>query len=305
MRYLTLSDNLIVPQIVLGCMRINSLSVDEATTLLETALEEGINFFDHADIYGNGRSEELFAEAFAKTSVRREDIILQSKCGISRGGMYDFSKAHILSAVDGILGRLRTEYLDVLLLHRPDALMEPEEIAEAFSLLHETGKVRHFGVSNFNPMQMELLQQSLDAPLFFNQLQLSIMHTPMIDAGLNVNTASKPSLDHDGGILDYCRLHKVTIQPWSPFQHGFFGGVFLDNAEFPALNAVLDRIASERGVTNTAVALAWLLRHPANLQPILGTTKPERVRDCARATTFTLTREEWYEIYRAAGNRIL
>ena len=295
--------NLAASEIALGCMRISDLTNQEISTLIHTALDEGINFFDHADIYADGQSEAKFAEALGMTPRLREKMILQSKCGI-RKGFFDFSKEHILEAVDGSLKRLHTDYLDVLLLHRPDALVEPEEVAEAFTILQENGKVRHFGVSNQNPMQIELLTKFVKQPILFNQLQLSITNTGMMDAGLNVNMQIDPSIDRDGSILDYCRLKEITIQPWSPFQYGFFDGVFLDNDKFPELNQKIDGIASSRGVANTAIAVAWLLRHPAHMQPIVGTTNPGRVRDICKASDVNLTRQEWYEIYLAAGNKL-
>jgi predicted oxidoreductase len=202
------------------------------------------------------------------------------------------------------LKRLRSEYVDVLLLHRPDALVEPEEVAAAFDSLQNSGKVKYFGVSNQNPMQIELLRKFVGQPMLFNQLQLSILFTGMIDAGINVNMKVDGSIDRDGSILDYCRLHDITIQPWSPFQYGFFEGVFLDNPKFPELNQKINAIASAKGVTNTAIAIAWLLRHPARMQPIIGTTTSQRVKDACQASNVTLTRQEWYEIYRAAGNKL-
>lgn len=295
--------DLAASEISLGCMRISEMSNQEISHLVHTAIEGGINFFDHADIYGGGQSETRFAEALGMTPQLRETIILQSKCGI-RQGMFDFSKEHILEAVDGSLKRLQTEYLDVLLLHRPDTLVEPEEVAEAFTILEESGKVRYFGVSNQNPMQIELLKKFVRQPLIINQLQLSITNTGMIDAGINVNMEIDPSIDRDGSILDYCRLHDITIQPWSPFQYGFFEGVFLDNPKFPDLNQKIDELAAAKGVANTAIAIAWLLRHPARMQPIIGTTNADRVKDICRASDITLSRQEWYEIYRAAGNKL-
>lgn len=290
-----------VPSIALGCMRIANMDVDSVSALVQTAMDEGINFFDHADIYGGGKSEEVFSKAVDMSPASREKMIIQSKCGI-RNGFFDFSKEHILTSVDGILKRLNTDYLDVLLLHRPDTLMEPEEVAEAFEQLYVSGKVRHFGMSNQNPMQLQLLQKYIQQPLLFNQLQLSIMRTGMIDAGLNVNMKVPSSVDHDGQILEYCRLNDITIQAWSPFQYGFFEGIFLNNDQFPELNAVIDKIAAKYAVTNSAIAVAWILRHPAKIQTIIGTTKTSRVKDMAKATDISLTREEWYEIYRAAGN---
>ncbi|MCX6041032.1 MAG: aldo/keto reductase, partial [Caldilinea sp.] len=239
--------------ISLGCMRISSLSDQEVDELLAAAWDSGIDFYDHADIYGGGRSEEVFAGALSRTSIRREEILIQSKCGI-RKGMFDFSRDHILAAVEGSLRRLQTDYLDVLLLHRPDTLVEPEEVADAFSQLHRAGKVRHFGVSNMNPGQIELLRRHVEQPLIANQLQLSLTNTGMIDAGFNVNMEIDPSIVRDGGILEYCRLHDITIQPWSPFQYGFFEGVFLGNDKFPELNRVIDAMAADKGVTNSAIA---------------------------------------------------
>lgn len=290
-------------EIILGCMRINKLTKAEVSTLINTALEEGINFFDHADIYGGGRSEEIFAEAIDMNPSIREKFIIQTKCGI-RQGYFDFSKEHILNAVEGSLKRLKTDYIDVLLLHRPDTLMEPEEVAEAFYILHSSGKVRNFGVSNQNPMQIELLNKYLSQKIIINQLQLSITNTGMIDSGLNVNMKIDRSIDRDGSILEYCRLKEITIQAWSPFQYGFFEGIFLDNDKFPQLNSKINEIAEIKGVTNTAIAIAWILRHPAKIQPIAGTTNPGRLKDICRASEVELTRQEWYEIYRSAGNKL-
>jgi predicted oxidoreductase len=297
------TSTLEVPVIAVGCMRIHRLSKSEAERFVWTALELGANFFDHADIYGGGACEELFAEAVDMNDDVRETVILQSKCSI-RQGMYDFSKQHILRSVDGILRRLKTDYLDVLLLHRPDALVEPEEVAEAFDLLESSGKVRHFGVSNHNPMQIQLLKKAVKQPIVANQLQLSITNATMISAGINVNMENDAAVNRDGSVLDFCRLHDITIQPWSPFQYGFFEGVFLGSDKFPELNQKLDEIAGQYGVSPTTIALAWLLRHPARMQPVIGTTNIDRLKDCCRASEIELTREEWYAIYRAAGNRL-
>lgn len=288
-------------EIALGCMRMAGHTVDEVRTLIETAYEEGIDFFDHADIYGKGESESLFGKALKDSTIKREDLVIQTKCGI-RPGFFDFSKEHIIQSVDKSLQRLEMDYVDALLLHRPDTLMEPEEVAEAFRTLHESGKVRHFGVSNQNPMQMALLNKYLDEKIIINQLQLSITNTTMIDAGLNVNMENAAAINRDGSVLDYCRLHDITIQAWSPFQYGFFEGVFLDNPRFKELNQVIDRIASEKDITNSALAVAWILRHPARIQTIVGTTNPERLKTICKASGVELTRQEWYEIYRAAGN---
>lgn len=297
------NSDLTASEISLGCMRMADLSKEEANKVINTALENGIDFFDHADIYGGGKSEEVFADAIDMNATVREKMILQSKCGI-RQGFFDFSKEHIISSVEGSLKRLKTDYLDTLLLHRPDTLFEPEEVAAAFTELEKSGKVRHFGVSNQNPGQIELLKKYVDQELIANQLQFSIMHTGMIDTGFNVNMTIDPSLDRDGGILEYSRLHNMTIQAWSPFQYGFFEGVFLDNDKFPELNKTVDKIAADKGVTNSAIAVAWIQRHPASFQTVVGTMNPGRIADIAKASDVTLSREEWYEIYRAAGNQL-
>ena len=288
-------------EVSLGCMRIGGMEPAAIDDLLKTSLDAGIDFYDHADIYGGGKCEEVFAASIQRLGVPRERLVLQSKCGI-RKGFFDFSKEHILTSVDGILERLGTDYLDVLLLHRPDALIEPEEVAEAFDELKEKGKVRQFGVSNFNPGQVELLQASLPMPLVANQLQLSIAFTGMIDRGVTVNMKHPNSVDHDGGILDYCRLKRITVQAWSPFQYGFFEGVFMDSPKYPELNKVMSALCAEYGVTKTGMAIAWIQRHPAKIQSVLGTTSAGRVREVADAVEIELSRPHWYEIYRAAGN---
>ncbi len=293
-----------VPVIAVGCMRINRIGMSEAERFIGTALDIGANFFDHADIYGDGSCEEIFADAIHMNADVREKVILQSKCGIRKGVAFDFSKGHILKSVDGSLKRLKTDYLDVLLLHRPDALVEPEEVAEAFDILEGSGKVRHFGVSNQNPMQIQLLKKCVQQPLIANQLQLSITNATMISQGLHVNMLDDTAVNRDGSVLDFCRLNDITIQPWSPFQYGFFDGVFLGSDKFPELNRQIDRIAERYGVTGTTIAMAWLLRHPAKMQPVTGTMNAGRLKDCARAADIRLTREEWYEIYLAAGNNL-
>lgn len=290
--------------ISLGCMRMAGLEVDEAAKIIATSVENGIDFFEHADIYGGGTSEEIFAKGVAQLGIKREDLLIQTKCGIRPNfGMFDFSKEHIINAVEGSLKRLNTDYIDVLALHRPDTLVDPAEVAEAFDILQSSGKVKQFGVSNQNVGQMMLLEKYLKQKLVVNQLQLSIMHTPMIDAGFNVNmNRDEKSIDRDGGILEHCRLNDVTIQAWSPYQFGFFEGVFVDNPKFPELNAKLDEIGKKYGISKTAVATVWILTHPANMQVVIGTMNKERIADIAQSSHIKLTRQEWYDIYRAAGN---
>ena len=298
------TSGLKVPCVAVGCMRINKLEPAEAERFVHAALDQGAYFFDHADIYGNGDCESVFAKAIHMNSTVREKVLLQSKCGIRRGVAFDFSKDHILKSVDGSLKRLNTEYLDVLLLHRPDALVEPEEVAEAFDILQSNGKVRHFGVSNQNPMQIKLLKRYVRQPIVANQLQLSITNATMISQGQHVNMQDDFAVNRDGSVLDYCRLHDITIQPWSPFQYGMFEGVFLGNEKFPVLNRKIDEIAAKYSVSNTTITMAWLLRHPAGMQPVTGTMNVQRLKDCVKAAGIRLTREEWYEIYLAAGNTL-
>ncbi len=298
------ASGLKVPCIAVGCMRINKLEPAEAEHFVHAAIDQGAYFFDHADIYGNGDCESVFAKAIHMNSTVREKVLLQSKCGIRRGVAFDFSKDHILKSVDGSLKRLNTEYLDVLLLHRPDALVEPEEVAEAFDILQSNGKVRHFGVSNQNPMQIKLLKRYVRQPIVANQLQLSITNATMISQGQHVNMQDDFAVNRDGSVLDYCRLHDMTIQPWSPFQYGMFEGVFLGNEKFPVLNRKIDEIAAKYSVSNTTITMAWLLRHPAGMQPVTGTMNVQRLKDCVKAAEIRLTREEWYEIYLAAGNTL-
>lgn len=305
MKYINIAGtDLKSSNLILGNMRVKGLSVADAGKLIRSSMEEGINFFDHADIYGGGECETHFAEAIGMNPGIREGMILQSKCGI-RGGYFDFSKEHILASTDGILKRLNTDYLDILLLHRPDPLVEPEEVAEAFDELHRSGKVRHFGVSNHTPLQIELLNKHLNHKLVVNQLQFSIAHTPLIDSGIALNMNIDQSVNRDSGILDYCRLHDITVQAWSPFQQGFFNGPFLGDLErYPELNKVIDELASKYDVSNTAIAVAWITRHPANIQVVLGTTNLGRLKDSCQGSDIPLTREEWSRIYKAAGNVI-
>jgi predicted oxidoreductase len=290
--------------VALGCMRMDEFDLrDEkhVDAIMDTALENGINYFDHADIYGGGRSEALFGRYLARHPGVRDRIYIQTKCAI-HDGQYDFSKEHILAAVEGSLSRLGVDYVDTLLLHRPDTLMEPEEVAEAFDRLYTAGKVRAFGVSNHNPMQVELLKTAVVQPLVINQLQFSVTEAGMVSAGMNTNMKNGDSIMHDGGVLEYSRIKRMTIQAWSPFQHGFFKGTFIDHADFPELNAKLAEIGDKYGLSKTGVAAAWILRHPARMQVIAGTMNPQRLGEICKAADVTLTRAEWYEIYCAAGH---
>lgn len=295
--------NMTASAISLGCMRMSNLEKNQVDAIMETAISNGINYFDHADIYGGGNSEKLFGEYLKRHAGVRDKIFIQTKCAI-HDGQFDFSKEHILKSVEGSLERLGVDYVDALLLHRPDTLMEPEEVAEAFDILESSGKVRSFGVSNQNLMQIELLKTAVKQPLIVNQLQFSVTEAGLVTSGMNVNMKNPESVMHDGGLLEYSRINNITIQAWSPFQHGFFAGSYIDNDDFPKLNAKLAEIGEKYGLTKTGVAAAWILRHPAKMQLIAGTMNPERLESICQASNVTLTRAEWYEIYRAAGHSL-
>lgn len=307
MRYITLGqDDKELSEIVLGMMRIEDKSVKEVEELVETALSVGINAFDLADIYGRGRCEELLGLVLKNRPDLREKMWIQSKCGIriEEFTYFDFSKDYIIKSVDGILQRLKIDHLDSLLLHRPDALMESDQVAEAFDLLYKQGKVRNFGVSNQNPMMMELLKKDVKQPLAVNQLQLSAAFTPGFESGFHVNMEDSQAAMRDGSIFEYCKLHDVIIQAWSVLQFGYFKGNFVGNEKFQALNQVLERLATKYGVTSSTIAISWILRYPAKMQAVVGTTNPKHLIEASQATNFNLTRKEWYEIYLAAGNNL-
>lgn len=307
MRYITLGqDDKELSEIVLGMMRIKDKSVKEVEELVETALSVEINAFDLADIYGRGRCEELLGLVLKNHPDLREKMWIQSKCGIriEEFTYFDFSKDYIIKSVDGILQRLKIDHLDSLLLHRPDALMESDQVAEAFNLLYKQGKVRDFGVSNQNPMMMELLKKDVKQPLAVNQLQLSAAFTPGFESAFHVNMEDSQAAMRDGSIFEYCQLHDVVIQAWSVLQFGYFKGNFVGNEKFQALNQVLDRLAIKYGVTSSTIAISWILRYPAKMQAVVGTTNPKHLREVSRAANFSLTRKEWYEIYLAAGNNL-
>ena len=295
--------NMSASAVSLGCMRMGGLDEKRVDAIMDTALENGVNFFDHADVYGGGNCERVFGDYLKRHAGARDKMLIQTKCAL-RGGWYDFSKEHIIEAVEGSLMRLGVDYVDTLLLHRPDSLMEPDEVAEAFDILESSGKVRYFGVSNHNPMQVELLKTAVKQPLIINQLQFSVTEAGMVTSGMNMNLKNAESVMHDGSVLEYSRIKNMTIQAWSPFQYGFFEGVFIDSDKFPELNKKLAEIGEKYGITKTGVATAWITRHPANMQVIAGTMKPERLKEICDGASVKLAREEWYEIYRAAGHTV-
>ncbi len=309
------ATSLKIPAMGLGIMRMEAKTPAEAAKAVDTAFDNGINFIDSADIYGQGKSEEVLGQALKLSNAKRTDLFIQSKVGIivdpARsngsfvfGSRYEFTKQHILEAVDGVLKRMGTDYLDGLLLHRPDPLMDLDGIKEAFDILQASGKVRFFGVSNFNPQQFAMVQDSITQHLMFNQLQFGLKHTGMIDFGINTNIANADGTDHDGGLLDYCRHHHITIQAWSPFQYGNFEGTFIDNPDYPELNKKLGELATKYGVGKNAIATAWVLKHPAQIQLIMGTMNPAHIADSAKGADVDLTNQEWYDLYLAAGHQL-
>jgi len=291
-------------------MRISDKSDEQIRELVRAARDAGIDFFDHADIYGTDlhQCERRFSEALRLSPAERAGIVIQTKCGIVKdaGGVFDFSYGHIVESVEGSLRALGTDYIDVLLLHRPDALVEPDEVARAFDELEASGKVRAFGVSNHTPRQIDLLKTAVRQPIVANQLQLSLTHAPIVAQGIaaNMSGLEQSQVLDGGGVLDYSRINGITVQAWSPFQAGAGRGVFLGSAGYPELNAVIDRLAAAYGVEPIAIATAWITRHPAGMQVVLGTTTPSRVTAAAAGSDLPLTRAEWYELARAAGHRV-
>ena len=303
MKHIKIGNTINASAISLGCMRMGSLDEKRVDAIMDTAIECGVNFFDHADIYGKGNAEKVFGDYLKRHKGVRDKMILQTKCAI-HDGQFDFSKEHILKSVDGSLSRLGVDCVDVLLLHRPDTLMEPDEVAEAFDELETSGKVKYFGVSNQNMMQMELLKTAVKQPLIINQLQFSVTEAGMVTSGMNVNMKNTESVMHDGSFLEYSRIKNITIQAWSPFQYGFFEGNFVDSEKFPELNKKLAEIGEKYSLTKTGVAAAWILRHPANIQLIAGTMNPQHLTEICKSADVILTRSEWYEIYKAAGHML-
>lgn len=295
-------STLSIPAMALGIMRMDQKSVTEAADAISAAYEEGINFIDSADIYGGGKSETVFGQALKETKIGRDKLFIQSKTGIVPGKRYDFSEKYILTAVDGILDRMQVDYLDSLVLHRPDILMDPEEVAEAFDTLQAQGKVRFFGVSNFNASEIELLKTAVTQPIMFDQLQFGLMHTGMLDSIVHTNMTDEKSVDHDGQTWNYLLRHRITLQCWSPFQYGMFEGTFINNSKFPQLNEKLEKLAEHYQVGKNAIAASWILRCPGQIQILVGSMNPQHIADSAAGSDIQLTKQEWYDLYLAAGN---
>ncbi len=303
MKHIMVGGVLEASEMALGCMRDCRIPFEDAEKLVLTAVDEGITFFDHADVYGAGASEEYFGRILERNPGLREKILIQSKCALIRDTektLYiDTSKKHIIESVENSMKRLKVDHLDTFLLHRADTLIEPEEVAEAFDILHSAGKVRYFGVSNFKTMDLAFLQSCLNQRLIINQMQLSVAHTELIDPTASVQLNELDNVDRNGGVLTYMRMKKMTAQAWSPFQVRFYGGVFMNDDQYPILNSVVNRMSEEKKASPSAIAIAWILRHPAKIQPLIGTTNKERLKDICTASNVEISREEWYELYRA------
>ena len=299
MKYITLGSKK-ASSIIMGCMRIADRTPSQVDRLVRTALDQGINLFDHADIYGGGRSEELFGSVLKEDPSLRRHMLIQSKCGI-RKGFYDFSREHIINSVEGSLKRLNTDHLDMLLFHRPDVLAEREDFAQAIRQLKESGKVLSFGVSNMNPVQVQLLEDWSGEKMMTDQVQLSLMHAGLVTQGINVNVYNREGTMFDGSLLPYAKRTDLGIQAWSPLQYGMFEGCFVENEKFPELNACLREMSRKYQVSSAAIALAWILRIPSRMQVITGTANPGHLMDACEAADITLSREDWYALYRACG----
>lgn len=299
------NTDLIVSKMGLGCMRIASKSDEELDELIRTALDEGINFFDHADIYGHSQCEKKFGDVLKRHPEWRQEMVIQTKCDIvpkyEGGQRYDTSREHILDAVHKSLEKLQCGYIDILLLHRPDALMDPVETAQTFKELKDEGLVHYFGVSNHSAGAIARLQKELDFPLVVNQMQLSIVHSYLLDAGFGINMAEPQSLLHDDGVLNWCLAHDMTVQTWCPLQASWEDGTFIGNPKYPKLNEILENLAEKYHVTRAAIALAWILRIPGAVMPIIGTTSPGHLKESIAALDVHLSRQEWYDLYAAQG----
>ncbi|MBP1156715.1 MULTISPECIES: aldo/keto reductase [unclassified Paenibacillus] len=307
-------------RLVLGCMGFgggwnrNPVTADDlkqAHAAVETALSSGITMFDHADIYAYGKAEQVFGQVLRERPELRKQIVLQSKCGIrfdegpGRPARYDFSEEYILSSVDGILSRLGVDSLDILLLHRPDPLMEPEEVAGAFEMLKQAGKVKGFGVSNMSSMQIRFLQSYLDAPLLVNQLELNLAKLDWIEAGVLVNQKEGAAASFPEGTLEFCQMEHIQIQAWSPLAKGMFTGREQEDRPESVRQtaALVHELAEQKGAAPEAIVLAWLMRHPAGIQPVVGTIRPERIQASAEALRVSMTRDEWYSLYVSSRGR--
>lgn len=290
-------------QISLGCMRLAKLNIGQAEALVKAAIGLGVTLFDHADIYGAGKCEEIFGEVLLRNPEIRKQIKIQTKCGICKG-YYDLSKEHILAQVDKSLLALKTDYLDILLLHRPDALVDFAEVNAAFEELYAAGKVREFGVSNMNPHQIELFKKFVKQPIKYNQLQFSLVHSHLVNQGIFVNMSEKESVDHSSGLIEYCQLNDIKIQSWSSLMASWTEGSYIDNPNYLELNEMLGQLAKKYQVTKNAIGISWILRHPAKITAVVGTMSIKHLQEIMQARNIELTRPEWYSLYSSAGHKL-
>ncbi|WP_040515653.1 aldo/keto reductase [Paraglaciecola polaris] len=286
---------------------VSRANIAQANDCVNTALESGINFFDHADIYTLGKAEQVFGEVLAQRPELRKRIYIQSKCGIRFSDdqgpkRYDLSADWIRESVEGSLRRLNTDYLDVLMLHRPDPLMQAEEIARVFDELRSAGKVHYFGVSNMHHHQIAYLQQALDAPLVANQIEASLLKQDWIDEGVYAGNSDGQDINFNAGTLEYCRREHMQLQSWGSLAQGLYSGrAVSDKSEAVIRTSVLvAKLAAAYNVSPEAIVLAWLIRHPANIQPVIGSTDCGRIAGASQAGNITLSREHWYALYESA-----
>ncbi|WP_045729541.1 aldo/keto reductase [Pseudarthrobacter chlorophenolicus] len=305
-------------ELIYGCMGLGGSwtdephgpgHVDEAAAAVQAALDAGITLFDHADIYRSGKSEAVFGEVLASTPGLRGRIRLQTKCGIrlnERGLQthYDLSRNAILERVNGSLERLRTDYVDVLLLHRPDPLADPAEVASAVGQLMAEGKVRQLGVSNMSAAQIEVLQDRLETPVVANQLEMSLLKRAWLESQVLVNHAEHLDYSFPHGTLEYCTRNNITLQAYGSLARGLYTGAELESPASPeaATAELVAALAAEQGTSGESVLLGWLMKHPAGIAPVIGTVNPGRIRACGDAARVAkaLTRADWYRLWVAA-----
>jgi predicted oxidoreductase len=310
-------------EVIYGCMGLGgswtdephgSHHVDQAAAAVQAALDAGITLFDHADIYRSGKSEAVFGEVMAATPGLRERIRLQTKCGIrlnERGLQthYDLSRDAILERVNGSLERLRTDYVDILLLHRPDPLADPAEMASAVGQLMDEGKVRQLGVSNMSAAQIEALRDRLETPVVANQLEMSLLKRAWLESQVLVNHPEHLDYSFPHGTLEYCTRNNVTLQAYGALARGVYTGAEPDSptSADAATAELVAGLAGEYGTSGEGVLLGWLMKHPAGIAPVIGTVNPDRIRACGDAARVAqaLTRADWYKLWvTARGSNI-
>ncbi|KZN48510.1 aldo/keto reductase [Pseudoalteromonas luteoviolacea] len=300
-----------VGPIAYGCMglggqgpHLTSADVMQAHSVIDCALESNISFFDHADIYRDGRAEQVFGKVLSERPDLRAKMVIQSKCGIRKKndeqvGRYDFSSEWVKHSVDGILSRLNIEYLDVLMLHRPDPLMQIDELAEQISRLKRQGKINHIAVSNMNLHQMSFLQSALNMPIISNQIEMSLAKLDWLNDGVMVGSQGNHLVDFVSGTLEYCQQHEIQLQAWGSMAKGQFSeqGLYSDELRVRKTSQLVKKLAHKYHVSVEAIVLAFVLRHPAKVQPVIGTTQEIRIKNAVEAIDVCLEREDWYNLY--------